>query len=416
MKKIYYLVSLAILTLFTSCDYNATNFPGYDQAAIPTNVVTYSYALASADYSTIGATFTKVYTDSVSALKTKLKTVTTKTDSATINASIARINLKLSTDSTLVAAAAISSNKIFININQAGKLIPIFLATKYPYIDANSSAAITYNLGYDTTKVAVANKYTFVMADYDAMGTTANLPGQYDNFSSAIDPNYFIPIYLKKNYPFAVKGDVKLIRYKYFISTAAGTPQVASTFLFDGTNWINYNTTSQSVKTFVFKSGKWLDLLVFKEGFTKDIGTFAQQQVVGTYLWYWGSYNYGCMAANAYQKGACESWLISPSIDFKDRSNPKLAFDHAVNYGTGLPVTDLTGAYISTDYTNDVTKATWTKLTFTYPTTFSFTFLNSGKIDLTAYANKKVTIAFKYVSTGTALAWEISNINITDEK
>jgi hypothetical protein len=416
MKKIYYIVSLVILTIFTSCDYNATNFPGFDQAAIPTNVATYSYALASADYSAIGATFTKIYTDSVSSLKAKLKIVTTKADSATINASIARINLKLSTDSTLVAAAAISSNRIFNNVNQAGKLIPVFLGTKYPYVDANSSAAITYNLGYDTTKIVVANKYTLLKDDYDAMGTTTNLPGQYDNFSSAIDPNYFIPIYLKKNYPYAVKGDIKLIRYKYYISSSAGTPQIGGVFLFDGTNWINYNTTSQSVKTFVFRGGKWLDLLIFKEGFIKDIGTFSQQQVVGTYLWYWGNYNGGCMAANAYQKGACESWLVSPAIDFKDRLNPKLAFDHAVNYGAGLPVTDLTVTYISTDYTNDVTKATWTKLTVIYPTTYSFTFLNSGKIDLTTYANKKVYIAFKYVSTGTALAWEVSNINITDEK
>lgn len=415
MKKIYYIVSLALLTIFTSCDYNATNFPGFKQAALPSNVATYSYALASADYSTIGATFTKVYTDSVSALKAQLKTVTTKADSATINANISRINSKLSSDSTLVAATAISNNKIFININQAAKLIPVFLSTKYPFVDANSSAAITYNLGYDTTKIATANKYTFAMADYDAMGITANLPGQYDNFSSIIDPNYFIPIYLKKNYSYAVKGDIKLIRYKYFISSTS-TIQVGGVFIFDGTNWVNYNTTSQSIKTFVYRGGKWLDLVIYKEGFTKDIGTFTQQQVLGTYLWYWGSYNYGCMQANAYNKGACESWLVSPVIDLKDRSNPKLTFDHAVNYGANLPVTDLTGTYVSTDYTNDVTKATWTKLSFTYPTTYSFTFLNSGKINLSSYSNKKITLAFKYVSTGTALAWEISNINLTDEQ
>ena len=414
MKKIFYIVSLAILTIFTSCDYNATNFPGFDKGAIPTNVATITYTFASADYIAIGSSFTKIYTDSVSSLKTQLKAATTKTDSAAINAKITRINLKLSTDSTLVAAANISTNKIFGSLTQASKLIPSILNTKYPYVDTNSSAAVNYNLSYDTTKIVVANKYTLAMADYDAMGITANLPGQYDNFSSIIDPNYFIPIYLKKNYSYAVKGDIKLIRYKYFISSSS-TIQVGGVFIFDGTNWINYNSSSQVTKTFVYRGGKWLDLLVFKEGFTKDIGTFTQQQVVGTYLWYWGSYNGGCMQANAYQKGAVESWLVSPAIDLKDRINPTLSFDEAFNYGAGLILSDLANVYVSTDYTNDVTKATWVKLPITYPTTFSFTFFNSGKLSLLPYVNKKINISFKYVSAGTAMAWEISNFNIMDE-
>jgi len=413
MKKIYYIVSLALLTLFTSCDYNEKNFPGFDQAANPTNLVSYTYALTSADYTTIGQTFTKIYTDSVATFKTQLKSATTKADSAAINAKITRINLKLSTDSTLVAANAISTNKLFINAAQVGKLIPAFLSTKYLYVDANSSAIVSYNQSYDTTKIAAANKYTLVNpADYLSMGTATGQPGKGNFFSSTIDPNFYIPIFLKKLYPYAIKGDLKLIRYNYTSATAS----IATVYVYDGTAWVNYNTTSQLTKSFVYRGGKWLDLLIFKEGFVKDIGSFTQQQVVGAYLWYWGNFNGGCMQANAYNKGACETWLVSPSIDLKDRLNPKLAFDHAVNYGANLPVADLTGAYISTDYTTDITKATWTKLTFTYPTTYSFTFLNSGKIDLAAYANKKITIAYKYVSTGTALAWEISNINITDEK
>ena len=413
MKKIYYIVSLVILTLFTSCDYNATNFPGSDQAANPTNLVGYTYTLTSADYTTIGQTFTKTYTDSVATFKTQLKTATTKADSAAINAKITRINLKLSTESTLVAATAISTNKLFINAAQVGKLIPTFLSTKYLYVDANSSASINYNQSYDTTKIVAANKYTLVNpADYLSMGNATGQPGKGNFFSSTIDPNFYIPIFLKKTYLYAIKGDLKLVRYNYTTATSS----IATVYIYDGTAWVNYNTTSQLTKSFVYRGGKWLDLLIYKEGFTKDAGSFTQQQVVGAYLWYWGNFNSGCMQANAYNKGACETWLVSPAIDLKDRLNPKLAFDHAVNYGANLPVSDLTGAYISTDYTNDVTKATWTKLTFTYPTTYSFTFLNSGTIDLAAYSNKKITIAYKYVSTGTALAWEISNVNITDEK
>lgn len=415
MKKIYYLVSLAILTIFTSCDYNEKNFPGFDQAAIPTNVASYTYALTSADYTAIGTKFTKIYTDSVSALKTQLKAATTKADSDVINTNITRITTKLNSDSTLVAANAIATNKLFMSSPQASSLIATFLSTKYPYVDANSSVNINFNQSYDTTKIAAANKFTLKNYDYEIMGkATSSQPGYAHDFSATIDPNFYIPIFLKDSFPFSIKSDLKIVRYRYYASSKI--TQIATLYLFDGSNWVNYNTTSQLTKSFVFRGGKWLDLLIYKEGFVKDIGTFTQQQVVGTYSWYWGSFNGGCMQANAYNKGACETWLVSPVIDLKDRANPKLAFDHAVNYGANLPVSDLTGAFVSTDYTNDVTKATWVKLTFTYPTTYSFTFLNSGKIDLTAYANKKITIAYKYVSTGTALAWEISNINLTDEK
>src|ERR1035437_6527011 len=403
MKKIFYIVSLAILVLFTSCDYNATNFPGFDKAAIPTKIATITYTFASADYITIGSSFTKVSTDSVSSLKTQLKAATTKTDSATINAKITRINSKLSTDSTLVAAANISTNKIFGSLTQARKLIPLVLNTKYPYVDANSSAAVNYNLSYDTTKIAVADKYTFLTADYELFGTTATTqPGKNHDFSSTINPDNYLPIFLKSKYPFAVKGDIKLIRYKYYISSTS-IIQIGGVYIYDGTNWVNYNSSSQVSKTFVFRGGKWLDLVVFKEGFTKDVGTFTQQQVVGTYLWYWGSYNGGCMQANAYNKGVVESWLVSPAIDLKDRINPTLSFDEAMNYGAGLTLSDLANVYISTDDTNDVTKATWVKLPITYPTTFSFTFFNSGKLSLLPYINKKVNVGFKYVSTGTAM-------------
>jgi len=240
MKKIYYIVSLALLTLFTSCDYNEKNFPGFDQAANPTNLVSYTYALTSADYTTIGQTFTKIYTDSVATFKTQLKSATTKADSAAINAKITRINLKLSTDSTLVAANAISTNKLFINAAQVGKLIPAFLSTKYLYVDANSSANVSYNQSYDTTKIAAANKYTLVNpADYLSMGTATGQPGKGNFFSSTIDPNFYIPIFLKKLYPYAIKGDLKLIRYNYTSATAS----IATVYVYDGTAWVNHSFT-----------------------------------------------------------------------------------------------------------------------------------------------------------------------------
>lgn len=378
------------MALLSSCseDYNENNFPGYKDAATPTNVATYSYALTDADYKTIS-------NSALAIAKTKA-------------------------DSTI--ASAIATNKFFLDAAPGTTYIPLLLATKYTYADAKSTAMITYNksVEYDTTKTASADKYSLLAADYDAMGSaTSTQPGKYDNFSSTIDPSFFIPIWLKTTkYPYAKAGEVKLIRYKYYTgSSSTGTIAKFMVFIYDGTNWAAYKATNPITQKFSFKDGKWqfVNSEVFVEKFTKDFGTFTPVIVTGTYTWTWANYNGGCAVANAYQKGATEIWLVSPIIDLNERVKPTLSFDYALNYGAGLTLSNLFGVYVSTNYTTDVTKATWEKLALTYPTTFSWTFINSGKLALTKYANKKITVAFKYVSEGSAIGLEVSNVNLLDE-
>lgn len=418
MKRLILYILPAIL-LMSACseDYNKNNFPGYEDAANPTNVVKYTYTLINTDYSAIATTLKKPVNDSITLLNTQLKTTKTHDDSVKIQAIIARLKTKLTTDSTCVAATAIETNKMFINSTQAAKLISNFLLTKYLYCDANSSAIINYNQSYDTTKIATADKYTLVTTDYDAMGTTTSRPGQFDNFSTSIDPNYYLPIFLKKTYPFAVSGDLKLIRYKYFANSA--TTQVGTVYIYDGSNWNNYNTTSQSSKTFEYRNGVWLDRLILKESFTKDFGVFTSVKAVGTYNWAWGTYNGASyIKANAYGATPSEIWLISPAIDLKDRLNPVFTYDQSIAYATGQTLSDLINVYISTDYNgNNLSTANWKRLEVTYPPIPASSwsaFVNAGNISLKAYVNQKVYIAFKYVATTTAIGWEISNVNITE--
>jgi hypothetical protein len=52
----------------------------------------------------------------------------------------------------------------------------------------------------------------------------------------------------------------------------------------------------------------------------------------------------------------------------------------------------------------------------TWPTSGAWTFANSGDIDLSAYAGKKIQVAFKYVSTSSqADTWEIKNLVVTSK-
>jgi len=389
MKKIYFIVSLVVLAIFTSCqDYNATNFPGSDQAAKPTNVATYTYVLVNADYTTIS--------------KAALAIATNKTDSTN--------------------ATAIGTNKFFQNTTPPGTFLPLLLNSKYIYADDKSVAMITYNysLPYDTMTIVAANKYTLVSpTDYASMGTATGQPGKSNYFSSSVDPNLFIPVWLKLiKYPFSKAGDVKLIRYKYYVSSTV-TNIIADVFVFDGNNWAKYNTNNPVTKTFVYKGGKWLDILIYK-GLTTGFSDFTIASVTGNQVWAWDPvYVNAKMSgydATAKANVDNEDWLISPIIDLTNRSVVTLTFNHTGKYfGT---MSNEATLWVSENYTSGLpSTATWTQLTIpNYMTNADYTFVGSGNISLNSYIGKKVNLAFKYLSSPAAGGtWEIQNMTIVEE-
>jgi hypothetical protein len=241
MKKIYFIVSLAVIALLSSCseDYNEHNFPGYKDAAIPTNVVSYTYTLTDADYTTIATAIKKPVNDSLTLLKTKLKTAS-KTDSVTLNSSIARLNLKLTTDSTYIKATYIGSNKLFNSKMKAADYIPYLLDVTYKYTDKGSNCTVIYNnadIG-DTLSIAAANRFTLTAADYLSMGTGTNQPGQYKNFSTVMPVMTYLNQYLKIKCAYAQTNDVKVVSYLYYDSNKVSKMQYRI-LTFDGQNWIN---------------------------------------------------------------------------------------------------------------------------------------------------------------------------------
>ena len=60
----------------------------------------------------------------------------------------------------------------------------------------------------------------------------------------------------------------------------------------------------------------------------------------------------------------------------------------------------------------------WAALTIpTWPEAGSWTFVNSGDIDLSAYAGKKIEVGFKYASDASgADTWEIKNFKVNGSK
>ncbi len=109
-----------------------------------------------------------------------------------------------------------------------------------------------------------------------------------------------------------------------------------------------------------------------------------------------------------------EVWLVTPEIALPDGSSPILTFEtkDAYNNGTGLT------AKISTNFTGDVSAATWTDLSAVIATgntsNYGSDFTPSGEVDLSAYAGQTVYIAYQYLgaSTGINTRYQIDTIVI----
>jgi hypothetical protein len=162
---------------------------------------------------------------------------------------------------------------------------------------------------------------------------------------------------------------------------------------------------------------------IFGETFAQGQGAFTIENVAMdpalNYVWRHDQ-QYSCMKASAYLNGSnhtSQSWLISPAIDLSEYDAATLTFEHTYRYGV-IPTEEMR-VYVSTDYvTGSPTEATWTKLDIpVYPSGSSWTFVNAGNIDLSAFCgNSDVHIAFRYHSTTESSAtWEVKDVVVFQE-
>lgn len=152
----------------------------------------------------------------------------------------------------------------------------------------------------------------------------------------------------------------------------------------------------------------------FEEYFTADLGDFSQFSITGAQNWYWDVYDDGCAVMSGFDgtQNANEDWLVSPEIDLTTKTNVTLNFREGINYISSYD--DLV-VMVSTDYdgTSEPTASgTWDALTLnSRPAGDSWTFVDSGDIDLSQYDGETIHIAFKYISSNTeAATWQIGEV------
>lgn len=135
----------------------------------------------------------------------------------------------------------------------------------------------------------------------------------------------------------------------------------------------------------------------------------------GTYVWNWKEYKENhYLNASAYISGAsyaAKSYVWSPVVSFENVEEATLDFHQAAKFQTTLR--SLCGPVVK-----DVATGVITELYVpTWPSAGSWTFVNSGDIDLSEFAGKDVQIGFKYESDTTgADTWEINDVTLTLKK
>ena len=147
--------------------------------------------------------------------------------------------------------------------------------------------------------------------------------------------------------------------------------------------------------------------------FSDNLAGFTPHSIVGSQVWH---NDYDCAVMSGYDgsnHNANEDWLISPSINLSESSTASLSFVSTLNY---LVSWSNTKVLICNDYdgvSNPNDSGTWEELSgYTNPNGHDWNFVNSGDIDISAYAgDSDVHFAFKYLSTSSnGCTWEISSV------
>ncbi|WP_292943296.1 choice-of-anchor J domain-containing protein [Olleya sp. UBA1516] len=107
------------------------------------------------------------------------------------------------------------------------------------------------------TWVAMEGVYYLSSADYDAMGTASGQPGEYNNFSSSLSPNSYLPTFLDLNFPYGQEDEELFIVYDYF-SSSSGAQRRGNLYTVVNGEFEAHQSTISTTLQFGFDNGLWV--------------------------------------------------------------------------------------------------------------------------------------------------------------
>lgn len=103
----------------------------------------------------------------------------------------------------------------------------------------------------------VENTYYLGSEDYDTMGTASGQPGRYNNFSSSISPENYLPKFLELNFPYGQEDEELFVIYDYY-SSSSGAQMRGNLYTFSSGIWNAYQATVEDTLQFGFDNEMWV--------------------------------------------------------------------------------------------------------------------------------------------------------------
>lgn len=155
-----------------------------------------------------------------------------------------------------------------------------------------------------------------------------------------------------------------------------------------------------------------------------SFGTFSTYSAQGEQVWYFSNQYGAVMSGYADDVSyANEDWLITPSLDLSNSTNPVVVFDHARGPKSSMGVGVEEGYYtvwVIGDYAEGENPIQYPNAQITgvnHPTE-SWKYVSSGELPIPMnLRSSNMRIAFKYISIdGASATWEIKNVIVKEKE
>jgi len=101
------------------------------------------------------------------------------------------------------------------------------------------------------------NVYYLSSADFDSMGEGSGEPGRFDNFSSSISPNSYLPAFLAINFPYGQEEEELIVTYAYY-SSSSGAQVRGNLYTFTDGVWMAHQSTISTSLQFGHDGTQWV--------------------------------------------------------------------------------------------------------------------------------------------------------------
>jgi hypothetical protein len=101
------------------------------------------------------------------------------------------------------------------------------------------------------------NVYYLSSADFDSMGEGSGEPGRFDNFSSSVSPNSYLPAFLAINFPYGQEEEELIVTYAYY-SSSSGAQVRGNLYTFTDGAWMAHQSTISTSLQFGHDGTQWV--------------------------------------------------------------------------------------------------------------------------------------------------------------